>query len=161
MVLFLSGWLDINPASIVTPLMPFGVFKHCLYQNPLYNNNWGLFTIWGLSNQFGCCTLKPNTFPMRTTGGASNVIQYSHVHLGCNVLEWYIHTWKVTKKDKKQAKKRQKKKTQKHIYVQCRLWCKWHNRWKRTNFLRETINIVLYSFILSACFVVFFVNMEF
>lgn len=29
----------------------------------------------------------------------------------------------------------------------------WH---KRTNFLRETINIVSYSFTLSACFVVFF-----
>lgn len=27
---------------------------------------------------------------------------------------------------------------------------------KRKNFLRETINIVLYYFILSACFVVFF-----
>lgn len=27
---------------------------------------------------------------------------------------------------------------------------------KRKNFLRETINTVLYSFILSACFVVFF-----
>lgn len=32
---------------------------------------------------------------------------------------------------------------------------------KRKNFLRETINTVLYSFILSACFVVFFVNTDF
>lgn len=30
------------------------------------------------------------------------------------------------------------------------------NKKKRKNFLRETINTVLYSFILSACFVVFF-----
>lgn len=112
-------------------------------------------------NQFGCCTLKPNTFPTRTTGGVGNVIRFTHAHLGCNVLEWCIHTWKKRKKEKQRKtskkKKRQKiKRTQKHIYVQCRLWCKWHNRWKRMNFLRETINIVLYSFILSACFVVFF-----
>lgn len=80
---------------------------------PVCNNNWGLFTIWGLRNQFGCCTLKPNTFPMRTTG-VSNVIQFTHVHLGCNVLEWYIHTWKKMKK--KTSKKRQKRK-HKNIYM--------------------------------------------
>lgn len=73
----------------------------------------------------------------------------------------HSHLKKKEKKKNKEKtskkKKRQKiKRTQKHIYVQCRLWCKWHNRWKRMNFLRETINIVLYSFILSACFVVFF-----
>lgn len=40
---------------------------------------------------------------MRSTGGGvSNVIQFTHAHLGCYVLEWNIHTWKKKKKDKKE-----------------------------------------------------------
>lgn len=62
---------------------------------------------------------------MRTTGGVSNLIRFTHVHLGCNVLEWYIHTWKKREKKQKQKKKYQKapkkkeKKKRKHknIYM--------------------------------------------
>lgn len=55
---------------------------------------------------------------MRTTGGVINVIQFTHVHLGCNVLEWYIHTWKNKKKQtKKTSKKNDKKRKLKNIYM--------------------------------------------
>lgn len=106
-----------------------------------YNSKWGLFTMRSL-NRFGGCTLKPNTFPMRTTGELVKSSKINHVHLGCNILELYTFTFKKYRKGKKTYKRK------KDVYVQCRLRCKWHNRWKRTNFLREVINIVLYCFIL-------------
>lgn len=78
-----------------------------------------------------------------------------HAHVGRYIFDRSIHT--SGEKKEKQAKK--KKKTHKentNVYsadYDVNGTIKWH---KRTNFLKETINIVSYSFTLSACFVVFF-----
>lgn len=77
-----------------------------------------------------------------------------HAHVGRYIFDRSIHT--SGEKKEKQAKK----KTTQMCTVQTDVngTIEWH---KSTNFLKETINIVSYSFTLSACFVVFFVNMDF
>lgn len=105
MVLLISGHPGINLVSIAAPLMLFGVFNTACTRSPcLYEYLRSVYNMRSL-NQFGCCTLKPNTFPMRSTGRVSNVIRFTHVHSRCNVLEWYIHTCKRRKKKKKQQKR--------------------------------------------------------
>lgn len=58
-------------------------------------------------NQFGCCTLKPNTFPMRTTGGGTSS------NLPMLILDVMFQNDTFTLEKNKKHKKKTLKKTKK------------------------------------------------
>lgn len=132
-------------------------------ESPVCINNWGLFTIWGLPISLAAALWDQIHSRWETPEDEQEMSSsLPHAHLGCYVFRsTHPHFGKTRKKKRKN--KAQKKRTKKET---TNMYSAGYDvngtiAEKELTFWEKTINIVPYSFTLSACFVVFFVNMDF
>lgn len=128
--------------------------EHCLYQNPLSVSITEVCLQYEVSQSVWLLHSETKYIPDEKRRRMSERCHPVYPMLISDVtfLDRLIHTSeKQEKKEKTRHKKKDKKRN--HKYVQCRVWCKWHNSRKRTNFLRENYKycIIFFYFISMLC----------